>query len=95
MEEGKTKKNVLKIIGNVVFWTVFAVLLVIAGIAFLNFTKVEKGEEASMYSSKEQYEEDGTNVTVYNYFLYKVVELNSNDQSSVSLKLWFLDDMNN
>ncbi len=90
----KEKFNVVKLIGNIIFWGVFSVFVVLAIVAFLNYTKVESGDEPYFAFSEKEYNEDGTDVTVYDYYIYKVVEAQSSENKSVSLKLWFLDDIN-
>ncbi len=104
-EKEKVKSSPLKIIGNVIFWGAFIVFVILAIVAYLNYNRLENDEEPAYYSSMEEYKiddegnkldknaDEGENVTVYNYYIYKVVEHYNNDGRQVSLKLWFLDDV--
>ncbi len=95
------KFSIVKVIGNFIFWGVFIIFIGLAVIAYINYNALENDEEPSMYSSMEEYKidedgnkaDEGENVTVYNYYIYKVVEHYNEDGRQVSLKLWFLDDV--
>lgn len=89
----KQKKNIWKIIGNVVFWTVFALFLICAITSYINFNRVEDNKEPKYYHIKDTYNEDDKDVTVYNYYVYKIVKINDSEGVKVSLKLWFIDDI--
>ncbi len=88
------KGGIFKFIGNLIFWLLFIFLVGLAVIAYLNYNKVENDEEASMYFDKNEYVIEEENVTVYSYLVYKVIDHESADGRQVSLKLWFLDDIN-
>ncbi len=94
INKSNKKFSIVKTIGNFIFWAIFIIFIALAIIAYINYNKIENDEEASMYSSKEEYKIDDENVTVYNYFIYKVVEHYNDEGRQVSLKLWFLDDVN-
>ncbi len=96
LKSKKEKKefNALKLIWNIVFWTAFVAFLGMAVGAYFNYTKIEANEEPYFYFDKEEYKTDsGANVTVYDYLIYKIVE-EYEGTASVSLKLWFLPDLN-
>ncbi len=94
-KDKKEKKefNAIKFIWNAFFWTAFVIFVAMAVGAFVNYNKIEKNEEPFFYFDKEEYKTDsGANVTVYDYFVYKIVE-EYEGTASVSLKLWFLPDI--
>ena len=56
--------------------------------------KVKDGKEPNGYASTKTYTEETKNVTVYNYYAYKIVKVtDASGKTTVSLKLWFLDDV--
>ena len=87
-------KKILRIIGNIVFWLIFVVFLVCAVTSYVNFTKVEDNKEPSYYHTKKNYTEDDQKVVVYDYYVYKIVRVDDSKGTKVSLKLWFLSDLN-
>ena len=90
----KEKGKVGRIIWNVVFYSVLAVFAFCAIFGVINFNKVKDGEEPNGYSKVSNYvTEDNKTVTVYNYYVYKIVKAVENGKETVSLKLWFLDDV--
>ncbi len=91
-KDAKKNSRLWAIIGNVAFWVVIALFMVIAITGFLNFKKVENNQEPTLYTKQNSYVVEDKNVTVYNYFVYKIVKINSNEGLKVSLKLWFLKD---
>ena len=93
--EEKEKGKVLRIIWNVIFYSALAVFAFCAIFGIINFNKVKDGKEPSGYASTNTYVEEQKTVTVYNYYAYKIVKVidGSSRRSTVSLKLWFLDDI--
>lgn len=92
VEEHK-KRNIGRLIGNIIFYLVLAVFAVCAVFGVINFNKVKDNEQPMGYMSEETYQKDDKTVTVYNYFIYKIVKVKSDENTTVSLKLWFLDDV--
>lgn len=92
----KEKGKIIRIIWNILFYGIIAIFAFCAIFGVINFNKVQNGNEPSGYASTKSYTEDGKNVTVYNYYAYKIVKVSDmeNGQNTVSLKLWFLDDIN-
>lgn len=92
----KEKGKVIRIIWNILFYGVIAVFAFCAIFGVINFNKVQDGNEPTGYASTKTYTEDSKNVTVYNYYAYKIVKVSDSKtgQNTVSLKLWFLDDIN-
>lgn len=91
----KEKGKVIRIIWNVVFYGVLVIFAFCAIFGVINFNKVKDGKEPSGYASTKNYTEGTKNVTVYNYYAYKIVKVSDNatQNHTVSLKLWFLDDI--
>ena len=89
----KEKGKVIRIIWNVIFYAFLAVFAVCAIFGVINFNKVKDNAEPFGYATTKTYEKDAKTVTVYNYYAYKIVKVNENGKSTVSLKLWFLDDI--
>lgn len=94
--DDKDKGKVIKVVWNVVFYGILAIFAFCAIFGIINFNKVKDGNEPSGYSSTKSYVEEEKNITVYNYYVYKIVEVTDNEtgKTTVSLKLWFLDDAN-
>lgn len=89
----KEKGKVLRIVWNVVFYAILAVFAVCAIFGVINFNKVKDNTEPFGYATTKTYDKDSKVVTVYNYYAYKIVKVNDNGKTTVSLKLWFLDDV--
>ena len=87
-------RSIPKLIGNIIFWLIFLVFAICAMSSYLSFNKVEDNKEPSYYREKRQYQEENKNVTVYDYYVYKIVKVVDNVGTKVSLKLWFLEDIN-
>lgn len=94
--DDKEKGKIVKIIWNVVFYGILVIFAFCAIFGIINFNKVKDGNEPSGYSSTKTYVEEDKNVTVYNYYVYKIVKVVDGEgkKNTVSLKLWFLDDVN-
>lgn len=86
-------RSIPKLIGNIIFWLVFLVFAICAVSSYLSFNKVEDNKEPSYYREKRQYTEEEKNVIVYDYYVYKIVRVEDNVGTKVSLKLWFLEDI--
>ena len=90
----KEKGKVVRIIWNVVFYGILVVFAFCAVFGVINFNKVKDGKEPNGYASTKTYTEETKNVTVYNYYAYKIVKVtDASGKTTVSLKLWFLDDV--
>lgn len=90
----KEKGKVVRIIWNVVFYGILVVFAFCAVFGVINFNKVKDGKELNGYASTKTYTEETKNVTVYNYYAYKIVKVtDASGKTTVSLKLWFLDDV--
>ena len=50
--------------------------------------------EMSVNDDKKNYTEDDQKVVVYDYYVYKIVRVDDSKGTKVSLKLWFLSDLN-
>ncbi|MEG2028766.1 MAG: hypothetical protein RR050_02675 [Bacilli bacterium] len=88
----KEKGKILKIIGNVIFYSVLALFAFCAIFGIINFNKVKDNKLPTGYASTKTYEKNNKTITVYNYYAYKIVKEYDNGKTSVSLKLWFLND---
>lgn len=90
----KEKGKVVRTIWNIVFYTLLAVFAVCAIFGVINFNKVKDNSEPFGYATTKTYEKDARTITVYNYYAYKIVKVvDSNGKTTVSLKIWFLDDV--
>lgn len=87
-------KKIFKIIVNIILWLVFVAFLVCTVISYIGFTKIEANEEPSYYHAMKNYIEDDQEVVVYDYYVYKIVKVVDSKGTKVSLKLWFLSDLN-
>ena len=94
--DDKEKGKIVKIIWNIVFYGILVVFAFCAVFGIINFNKVKDGNEPSGYASAKTYVENANTVTVYNYYAYKIVKVYNDEtgKNTVSLKLWFLDDIN-
>jgi len=90
----KTGRKIIKTFFGILFTLVFLAFLICSIFSYLNFTKVQNKEQPSNYRQVLEYEKDGKDVTVYDYYLYKIVKVQNQAQTEVTLKLWFLEDLN-
>lgn len=90
----KEKGKIARIIWNVLFYGILVVFAFCAVFGVINFNKVKDGKEPSGYAKMKTYTEETKDVTVYNYYAYKIVKVtDASGKTTVSLKLWFLDDV--
>ncbi len=89
----KKKSKIGKIIGIIVFWIIIIALSYLVYIGYSDMKRIEAKDNPKHYSEKITYEKDGKDITVYKYFIYKIVEVKTDKETSASFKLWFLDDI--
>ena len=92
--ESKRKKRKIR---NIIFLIADAVIILIVGyfiLGYLNLYKISE-EKAPVFEGEiNNYQENGGNVTVHDYKLYKVVKYEiPNKRVTYSMKLWFMDDV--
>lgn len=87
-KEKKLGKLLLK--GIILLFIVFALSCSIFGL--INFTQVKKNKDPFFTFHENVYETEDRVVTVYNYLLYKIVKVEEDTKTSITLKLFFLKD---
>ncbi len=84
----------LRVLTNIVVWLALIFLSITSIIAFTNFTYINDQKDPYWYFDKEEYTKDNKQITSYNYFVFKVVEVESTDERSVNLTFVFISDSN-
>lgn len=91
-KEKKKKKKIGRIIGNAIFGVIVLIVILEAVIGIINMKKINDGEEPVWYLSTEKTEEANKIVTEYNLGLYRIVKTDTDRDTRIVLKLFFLED---
>lgn len=89
----KKKKGKLgRIIGNLIFTVIVLVIAFEAIVGIVNMKKINEGEEPVWYLSSEKQEEATKVVTKYNLGLYRIVKTDTDKDTRIVLKPFFIED---
>lgn len=95
LKEVKKKKEKGKIgrtISNIILTIIVLVVIFEAIIGIINMKRINDGEEPVWYISTEKKEESNKVVTSYNLGLYRIVKTDTDKDTRIVLKLFFLED---
>ena len=88
----KKKRKLGRIIGNIIFTIIVLVIAFEAIIGIIDMKKINEGEEPVWYLSSEKQEEATRVITKYNLGLYKIVKTDTDKDTRIVLKPFFLGD---
>lgn len=91
-EKGKKKFNVFNLIINLIALFAVVTFLLLLYFSYTNFNEVKNGNKPTGYKEVKEYNEDGKEITVYNYTLYKIVIVKNGRTETYMLKPIFTED---
>lgn len=91
-KEKKKKRRIGRIIGNLIFTILLLVVVFEAVIGIINMQKINEGKEPVWYLSTKKTEEPNKIITEYNLGLYRIVRTETDKDTRIVLKLFFLED---
>lgn len=93
----KEKNRDKKFNTNIIFYILDALLVIIAiyfMLGYINFYKYSNDQKPLFTFSEKKYQVPDGNVTVKNYYIYKIVRHEvTNNSVTYGLKLWFMKDV--
>lgn len=92
VKKKKKKGKIWRVISNIILTIVVLVVIFEAVIGIVNMKKINDGEHPVWYISSEKKEEYNRVITSYNLGLYRIVKTDTDKDSRIVLKLFFLED---
>lgn len=90
-KEKKKKRKIRKIIGNIIFTILLLVVVFEAVIGIINMQKINEGKEPVWCLNTKKTEEPNKIITEYNLGLYYIVRTETDKDTRIVLKLFFLE----
>lgn len=88
----KKKKHIGRIIGNLIFAIIAIFIIFEAVIGIINMKLINEQKDPVWYLNSSKREENDKTITEYNLGLYRIVQTDTEKDTRIVLKLFFIED---